>query len=120
MDLSVIEKTLRPAYYKKKANKKILNVGLPSQAYFYFLQHVDDDYLSEWEVMKYRECFKSSWNKGFYIPFGTFALAYALSPILSGIFMQRIYIFRIYRLVQSCCLGFMTYFYLNTGLVHSK
>jgi hypothetical protein len=41
MDLSVIEKHLRPSYYKKQTNKLNRYVGLAPQAYLAFLGHID-------------------------------------------------------------------------------
>lgn len=41
MELSLIEKHLRPDYYSKQTNKKSKYVGLSPQVYFQFLPHLD-------------------------------------------------------------------------------
>jgi hypothetical protein len=41
MDFSLIEKHLRPSYYKKQNNSKMSYIGLSPQTYFHFLSYVD-------------------------------------------------------------------------------
>jgi hypothetical protein len=41
MELSLIEKHLRPEYYCKQTNKTLKYVGLSPQVYFQLLPHLD-------------------------------------------------------------------------------
>jgi len=41
MDFGLIEKHLRPNYYKSQTRKNLYYVGLPPQSYFQFLARVD-------------------------------------------------------------------------------
>jgi hypothetical protein len=41
MDFSLIEKNLRPQYYKSQTTKTLNIVGLSPQAYFQIIPHID-------------------------------------------------------------------------------
>ena len=41
MDISLIEKHLRPGYYKKQNKMEMKYVGLSPQAFFQILPHID-------------------------------------------------------------------------------
>ncbi len=41
MDFSLVEKFMRPSYYKKQSGKQLNHIGLAPQAYFQFLARVD-------------------------------------------------------------------------------
>jgi hypothetical protein len=41
MDFSLIEKNLRPQYFKNQTNKTLNIVGLSPQAYFQIIPHID-------------------------------------------------------------------------------
>ncbi len=47
MDFSLIEKHLRPQYYKKQANSTLNHVGLSPQAFFQILPHIDVSFLCD-------------------------------------------------------------------------
>lgn len=41
MELSVIEKVMRPTYYRNQLSKSLCRVGFSPQAYFAFVSNVD-------------------------------------------------------------------------------
>ena len=112
ISIKSIEKNLRPDYYKKQIKLDTKYVGLPPQAYFNFLKYIDvidiiylititliqDDYLTEWEVMKFRTVFKSVFFTSFVIPVSTFAVFWLAFPRMFGFIAFRSQFYRSLRL----------------------
>lgn len=114
MDFSLIEKHLRPTYYKTQKKRSLSHVGLPPQVYFAFITHLDDDYLTDWEVMKFREIFKRKIYESMGLPVVMGVMFYVASPFYLRIYVNRVHFYRCYRFVISFGLSLMSYLYINT------
>ena len=114
MDFSLIEKHLRPSYYKTQKKKSMSNVGLPPQTFFAFICHIDDDYLTDWEVMKFKEVFRKKMFESMGIPIALSIMFYNLSPYFLRIYVNRVHFSRMYKSMICTNLTIMSYLYINT------
>ena len=83
MELSIIEKTLRPDYYNKQINLKTKYISIPPITYHAWRDTIDSKYLSEWEKFKIQNANKnfSFHNLGSQAIFGIFFYMYALKML---------------------------------------
>lgn len=79
MEIAEIEKALRPDYYRKQVNKKYNYCSINFLTLMELHSHIDDDYLSEWEVFKFKNMFwRESILKGYLTLFGATAVFHSL------------------------------------------
>jgi hypothetical protein len=79
-----------------------------------YFKITQDDYLTEWEVMKLRNVFWERWLQSTLIPLGLAALAYRYNNRLFGIYIERPTFYRPWRLWSSLCIGSIVWLLLNT------
>ena len=85
MEISIIEKHLRPEYFKAQKSKKMKYVGIAPKTYFHLMTVIDDDYLSEWECFKFKTLFADMALMSYIVPTIIFMGGYYALPRLLGL-----------------------------------
>ena len=76
MEIEVIEKTLRPSYYRNQKFKWYNKVSISPALLKPITNSIDDDYLSEWEVFKFKQLNQQLLIYSIAVPIGCCALFY--------------------------------------------
>ena len=120
MEIPIIEKTLRPDYYKQQLKLKDTYIGIGPQAYFSFLAQIDDDYLSEWELFKFKEMYGEFQRIGFGIFSLTFLATYQLSPYFLGLVSKNLARNRHYKTVGGGIMSIIAYKEINQYMIPNR
>lgn len=93
MEISTIEKALRPDYFRKQMNKQYNYCSINYLTLNELFHQIDDDYLSEWEVFKFKNMYwKQTFLKGYLALFGTtFVFHYFITHRLLGVEKKKAY-----------------------------
>lgn len=120
MEISVIEKTLRPEVYKKQTTLTKKFTGIAPSAYWALTAHIDDDHLSEWEIFKFKSLFSQMHIQAY--AFSTLA-ALASYNIIPRLFKLRDYgnsHFRNTKVLLAFITGIIVYRELNIHTFPNK
>lgn len=114
MELSVIEKFMRPKYFCEQTNKTKEYISLNTAHYGTLIEVIDASNLSEWERMKMRQCMNTNKRVHYSWAFGTTAFFYYYGLTLLGFNNVWRPHFRVYRIAIGLSMGISVYSYLNT------
>ena len=85
-----------------------------------YLYIIQDDYLTEWEVMKLRNVFWEKWIQSSVIPIALWAVFYKLSNRMFGIYIERPVFFRPLRFYASFGLSICAWITMNLYIWPSR
>lgn len=110
MELEQIEKTLRPDYLCHQKHQKVNYVGLTPHGFWNLAPFLDDDYLSEWEIFKFKTLFKDQFQKSYIFPSLAFVVMYYASPYYLGLTRKN---FSKFKPMKLGCAGVLSYLIYN-------
>lgn len=120
MEIPIIEKTLRPCYYKKQQSLKTEYVGLTPFQIMNFYIFLDDEYLSEFETYKLKKVFYSSALLGLISPFVAMYLGYRAAPYFLGYIDKQRSTYRFISISFGIVVGLLVYRELDLRLIPNR
>ncbi len=120
MEIETIEKTLRPEYYCNQLSKSKSYVGLTPTQVCALTMVIDDSYLSEWELFKFKRLFWESVRNKYIFGGLAVGVGYYSTPYIFGILNVEKAYWRHLKLYTALAVGYVVYREFNIRTIPSR